>query len=230
MQNIRQILPLYFVAGSQDCNHLPGNAADNLVAVLEETLKAGITCFQFRDKGKSSLEQFPEQQTALAIKCRDLCRQYNVPFIINDNVELALAIEADGIHVGQSDMSPKAIRAKTDKPLIIGLSVNKMEEAEFSNVVDEIDYFGIGPIFPTQSKEDPKPVVGMAFIQKLRQAGITKPLVAIGGVKEDSVEQLIAYGADGVAVITAITHAKDIATTVEGFLKQVAKGTSNATK
>ncbi|MGY4675576.1 thiamine phosphate synthase [Ursidibacter arcticus] len=228
MQNIRQILPLYFIAGSQDCCHLQGNAADNLVAVLEEALKAGITCFQFRDKGKLSLEQFPEQQIALAIKCRDLCRQYNVPFIINDNVELALAIDADGIHVGQSDMNPKAIRARTDKPLIIGLSVNKMEEAVFSNAVDEIDYFGIGPIFPTQSKEDPKPVAGMGFIQQLRNAGITKPLVAIGGVKEDSVEQLIAYGADGVAVISAITHSKQIAKTVDSFLNSIAKGKHNA--
>ena len=210
MKNIQEILLLYFVAGTQDCRHLGDNPADNLLSVLKQALEGGITCFQFRDKGKFSLENSPTEQRALAIKCRDLCRQYNVPFIVDDNVDLALEIEADGIHVGQSDTPVKTIRARTHKPLIIGWSVNRLDEAKIGEVLSEIDYFGIGPIFPTQSKENPKPTLGMAFIQTLRKAGITKPLVAIGGVKLEHVKTLRKYGADGIAIITAISQAKDI--------------------
>ena len=210
MKNIQEILPLYFVAGTQDCRHLGDNIADNLLSVLRQALEGGITCFQFRDKGKFSLENSPMEQRSLAISCQDLCRQYNVPFIVDDNVDLALEIEADGIHVGQSDMPVKTIRARTNKPLIIGWSVNRLDEAKIGEELSEIDYFGIGPIFPTQSKENPKPTLGMAFIQTLREAGITKPLVAIGGVKREHVKTLRKYGSDGVAVITAITQANDI--------------------
>jgi len=210
MKNIQEILPLYFVAGTQDCRHLGDNPAKSLLFVLKQALEGGITCFQFRDKGKFSLENSPMEQRSLAISCQNLCRQYNVPFIVDDNVDLALEIEADGIHVGQSDMPVKTIRARTNKPLIIGWSVNRLDEAKIGEELSEIDYFGIGPIFPTQSKENPKPTLGMAFIQTLREAGITKPLVAIGGVKQEHVKTLRKYGSDGVAVITAITQANDI--------------------
>ena len=210
MKNIQEILPLYFVAGTQDCRHLSDNPAESLLFVLKQALEGGITCFQFRDKGKFSLENSPMEQRSLAISCQNLCRQYNVPFIVDDNVDLALEIEADGIHVGQSDTPVKTIRARTNKPLIIGWSVNRLDEAKIGEELSEIDYFGIGPIFLTQSKENPKPTLGMAFIQTLRKAGITKPLVAIGGVKLEHVKTLRKYGADGIAVITAISQAKDI--------------------
>ena len=210
MKNIQEILPLYFVAGTQDCRHLGDNPADNLLSVLRQALEGGITCFQFRDKGKFSLENSPDEQRALAISCRDLCLQYDVPFIVDDNVDLALEIEADGIHVGQSDTPVKTIRAKTNKPLIIGWSINRLDEAKIGEEISEIDYFGVGPIFSTQSKENPSPTLGMEFIQTLRNGGITKPLVAIGGIKLEHVKILRKYGADGVAVITAITQANDI--------------------
>ena len=210
MKNIQEILLLYFVAGTQDCRHLGDNLADNLLSVLRQALEGGITCFQFRDKGKFSLENSPTEQRALAIKCRDLCRQYNVPFIIDDNVDLALEIEADGIHVGQSDTPVKTIRARTHKPLIIGWSVNRLDEAKIGEELSEIDYFGIGPIFPTQSKENPKPTLGMAFIQTLRKAGITKPTCSHWWREIGACETLRKYGADGIAVITAISQAKDI--------------------
>ena len=210
MKNIQEILLLYFVAGTQDCRHLGDNPADNLLSVLKQALDGGITCFQFRDKGKFSLENSLDEQRSLAISCRDLCRQYDVPFIVDDNVDLALEIEADGIHVGQNDMSVKTIRAKTNKPLIIGWSINRLDEAKIGEEISEIDYFGVGPIFSTQSKENPSPTLGMEFIQTLRNGGITKPLVAIGGIKLEHVKILRKYGADGVAVITAITQANDI--------------------
>ena len=220
MKNIQEILPLYFVAGTQDCRHLGDNPADNLLSVLRQALEGGITCFQFRDKGKFSLENSLNEQRSLAISCRDLCRQYDVPFIVDDNVDLALEIEADGIHVGQNDTPVKTIRAKTNKPLIIGWSINRLDEAKIGEEISEIDYFGVGPIFTTQSKENPSPTLGMEFIQTLRNGGITKPLVAIGGIKREHVKTLRKYGADGVAVITAITQANDIKSATQA-LKEV---------
>ena len=220
MKNIQEILPLYFVAGTQDCRHLGDNPADNLLSILKQALEGGITCFQFRDKGKFSLENSPDEQRSLAISCRDLCHQYNVPFIVDDNVDLALEIEADGIHVGQNDTPVKTIRAKTNKPLIIGWSINRLDEAKIGEEISEIDYFGVGPIFTTQSKENPSPTLGMEFIQTLRNRGITKPLVAIGGVKLEHVKTLRKYGADGVAVITAITQANDIKATTQALKEE----------
>ena len=220
MKNIQEILPLYFVAGTQDCRHLGDNPADNLLSVLRQALEGGITCFQFRDKGKFSLENSLNEQRSLAISCRDLCRQYDVPFIVDDNVDLALEIEADGIHVGQNDTPVKTIRAKTNKPLIIGWSINRLDEAKIGEEISEIDYFGVGPIFTTQSKDNPSPTLGMEFIQTLRNGGITKPLVAIGGIKREHVKTLRKYGADGVAVITAITQANDIKSATQA-LKEV---------
>ena len=220
MKNIQEILPLYFVAGTQDCRHLGDNPADNLLSVLKQALEGGITCFQFRDKGKFSLENSPDEQRSLAIKCRDLCRQYNVPFIVDDNVDLALEIEADGVHVGQSDTPVKTIRARSNKPLIIGWSVNRLDEAKIGEEIAEIDYFGVGPIFTTQSKENPSPTLGMEFIQTLRNKGITKPLVAIGGIKLEHVKTLRKYGADGVAVITAITQSNDIKSATQALKEE----------
>ena len=191
-----------------------------MLSVLKQALEGGITCFQFRDKGKFSLENSPTEQRALAIKCRDLCRRYNVPFIVDDNVDLALEIEADGIHVGQSDTPVKTIRARSNKPLIIGWSINRLDEAKIGEGLSEIDYFGVGPIFPTQSKENPSPTLGMEFIQTLRNGGITKPLVAIGGVKREHVKTLRKYGADGVAVITAITQANNIKSSNASFKRR----------
>ena len=220
MKNIQEILPLYFVAGTQDCRHLGDNPADNLLSVLKQALEGGITCFQFRDKGKFSLENSPDEQRALAISCRDLCHQYDVPFIVDDNVDLALEIEADGIHVGQNDTPIKTIRAKTNKPLIIGWSINRLDEAKIGEEIAEIDYFGVGPIFTTQSKENPSPTLGMEFIQTLRNGGITKPLVAIGGIKLEHVKTLRKYGADGVAVITAITQSNDIKSATQALKEE----------
>ena len=191
-----------------------------MLSVLRQALEGGITCFQFRDKGKFSLENSLNEQRSLAISCRDLCRQYDVPFIVDDNVDLALEIEADGIHVGQNDTPVKTIRAKTNKPLIIGWSINHLDEAKIGEEISEIDYFGVGPIFTTQSKDNPSPTLGMEFIQTLRNGGITKPLVAIGGIKREHVKTLRKYGADGVAVITAITQANDIKSATQA-LKEV---------
>ncbi|TCK01994.1 thiamine-phosphate diphosphorylase [Volucribacter psittacicida] len=212
-------LSLYFVAGSQDFRHLAGNPCEHFLNTLNQALQAGISCFQFRDKGQFSLATQPLQQKQLAIQCRDLCRQYQVPFIINDDVELAIEIDADGIHVGQTDTPIAQIKRKIDRPFILGLSINTLSQALASDNNPDIDYFGVGPIFPTQSKEDPKPVVGLNFIQQLRQAGIKKPIVAIGGIKHpQDCRHLRQTGANGVAVISALTQSPNIAQSVQQLL------------
>lgn len=209
------MLDLYFIAGTQDCRHLAGDPADNLLRILQQALKSGITCFQFRDKGEGSLAASASAQQRLAERCRDLCRNYHVPFIVNDDVALAFAIEADGIHVGQSDENIQNIIARAPKKFILGLSINNIEQALANKDSLDIDYFGIGPIFPTRSKTDHKPAVGLDFITQLRSAGVNKPCVAIGGIDIGSAAILRQSGADGVAVISAITRAKDIDRTVK---------------
>ncbi len=214
--SIEQMLRVYFVAGSQDCRHLGADAADNLLCVLEKALKAGISCYQFRDKGTGSLEHNPTAQAQLAQACLSLCRQYGVPFIVNDDVNLACELGADGIHVGRDDVSIHQIRQNCPPDMLVGLSINTLEQALLWQN-EAVDYFGVGPIFATASTPDHKPPVGLDFIKQLRQHGITKPIVAIGSVKACHVAALRQNGADGVAVVSAITQADDIDKAVQAL-------------
>lgn len=217
MIDVRSAMRLYFIAGTQDVAHLHGDPAANLLAVLEQALQSGITCYQFREKGAKSLQN-PTACQALAIACRDLCRQYGVPFVVDDNVELAIAIGADGIHVGQSDMPPAEVKQRCGGKCFVGTSVNTLAQGLAAQANPHVDYFGVGPIFPTFSKEDPKPVVTPEFVTTIRQNGIDKPIVAIGGITADSAAMLRTKGADGVAVISAIARSTHIAQTVAELL------------
>lgn len=210
---IQSCLRVYFVAGTQDFCHRGEKRSAHLLATLEEALSAGITCYQFRDKGAYSLADQPQAQQKLAKECLALCRQYGVPLIVNDDVALARAIDADGIHVGQTDLAVDAVRKQCPQ-MILGLSVNTLAQAVLYNQVQWIDYFGVGPIFATNSKKNHQRPVGLAFIRSLRENGVDKPLVAIGSVKAAHVATLRQYGADGVAVISAISQADDVARAV----------------
>lgn len=211
------MLRLYFIAGSQDCRHL-GNGSEHLLRILHSALQAGISCYQLRDKGEFSLQNSPSLQKQLAKDCQKLCQQHRVPFIVNDDVDLALDIGADGIHVGQTDRSVFEISQAIKRPMIIGLSVNTVEQARRSDDIAAVDYFGVGPVFATNSKADHRPPIGLNFVQTLRNQGIKKPIVSIGGVKPQHVSTLRQNGAQGVAVISAITQADDVAAVVQAFL------------
>lgn len=217
MNKMKTILPVYFIAGTQDVRHLSGDPAQNLLSVLKQALEAGITCFQFRDKGEHSLANQPIAQKALAQRCQALCRAFNVPFMINDDVALAVELAADGVHVGQGDMSIETVLARTQGKMFVGLSTHSLVQAQLAQANPHIDYIGVGPIFPTQSKKDQDPAVGLDFVAYLRQEGITKPIVAIGGVNAESAPRLLGDGADGVAVISAIARASDIAAVVKSL-------------
>ncbi len=206
-----------FVAGSQDFYHIKGGKNDRINALLETlelALQSKITAFQFRQKGDLALQD-PVEIKQLALECQKLCQKYGAPFIVNDEVQLALELKADGVHVGQEDMAIEEVITLCKKRLFIGLSVNTLEQALKAHHLDAVAYFGVGPIFPTPSKKD-KQVVGVELLKKIRDSGVKKPLIAIGGITMHNASKLREYG--GIAVISAITQAKDKALAVEKLL------------
>ncbi len=207
-----------FVAGSQDFYHIKGGKNDRINALLdalELALESQITAFQFRQKGDLALQD-PIEIKQLALECQKLCQKYGAPFIVNDEVQLALELKADGVHVGQEDMAIGEVIALCKKRLFIGLSVNTLEQALKARHLDGVAYFGVGPIFPTPSKKD-KQVVGVELLKKIKDSGVKKPLIAIGGITMHNASKLREYG--GIAVISAIAQAKDKALAVGKLLK-----------
>ncbi len=207
-----------FVAGSQDFYHIKGGKNDRINALLdtlELALQSQITAFQFRQKGDLALQD-PTQIKQLALECQKLCQKYGAPFIVNDETQLALELKADGVHVGQEDMAIEEVITLCKKRLFIGLSVNTLEQALKACHLDAVSYLGVGPIFPTLSKKDAKEVVGVELLKKIRDSGVKKPLIAIGGITMHNASKLREYG--GIAVISAITQAKDKALAVEKLL------------
>lgn len=207
-----------FVAGSQDFYHIKGGKNDRINALLdalELALQSKITAFQFRQKGDLALQD-PIEIKQLALECQKLCQKYGTPFIVNDEVQLALELKADGVHVGQEDMAIEEVIALCKKRLFIGLSVNTLEQALKARHLDGVAYLGVGPIFPTPSKKDIKQIVGVELLKKIKDSGVKKPLVAIGGITTHNASKLREYG--GIAVISAIVQAKDKALAVEKLL------------
>ncbi len=210
-------LKLMFVAGSQDFYHIKGGKNDRINALLETlelALQSKITAFQFRQKGDLALQD-PIEIKQLALECQKLCQKYGAPFIVNDEAKLALELKADGVHVGQEDMAIEEVITLCKKHQFIGLSVNTLEQALKARHLDGVAYLGVGPIFPTPSKKD-KQVVGVELLKKIRDSGVKKPLIAIGGITIHNASKLREYG--GIAVISAIAQAKDKALAVEKLL------------
>ncbi|GAA7006007.1 thiamine phosphate synthase [Helicobacter pylori] len=212
-------LKLMFVAGSQDFYHIKGGKNDRINALLdalELALQSKITAFQFRQKGDLALQD-PIEIKRLALECQKLCQKYGVPFIVNDEAKLALELKADGVHVGQEDMAIEEVITLCKKRQFIGLSVNTLEQALKARHLDGVAYLGVGPIFPTQSKKD-KQVVGVELLKKIKDSGVKKPLIAIGGITTDNALKLCECGVSGIAVISAIAQAKDKALAVGKLL------------
>ncbi|WQY71794.1 thiamine phosphate synthase [Helicobacter pylori] len=211
-------LKLMFVAGSQDFYHIKGGKNDRINALLdtlELALQSQITAFQFRQKGDLALQD-PTQIKRLALECQKLCKKYGTPFIVNDEVRLALELKADGVHVGQEDMAIEEVVTLCQKRLFIGLSVNTLEQALKACHLDGVAYLGVGPIFPTPSKKDAKEVVGVNLLKKIQDSGVKKPLIAIGGITMHNASKIQKFS--GIAVISAITQAKDKALVIGKLL------------
>lgn len=196
---MKQKLSLYFVMGSVDCTKDP-------LAVLDEAIEGGITMFQFREKGKGALTGVEKYR--LAEKLFERCLAHNIPFIVNDDVDLALALQADGVHVGQEDEAAERVRDRIGDRYL-GVSVHNLNEVKQA-LSARADYVGLGPIFPTVSKKDAKQACGLAMIKHIRAHEKHVPLVAIGGITQQTAKQVIEAGADGIAVISAICRAEQI--------------------
>ena len=169
---------------------------------VESALKGGVTCVQLREKELDE-EAFLKE----AFELHDLCKKYNVPFFINDNVDIAIHCHADGIHVGQEDMAAADVRAKVGPDMLLGVSAHSVEEARLA-VAHGADYLGVGAAFSTHTKTDVD-VLPEGELKKICDA-VDVPVVAIGGIHKDNILQLKGSGADGVALVSAIFGAEDI--------------------
>ena len=206
----KELLKLYFICGTTTC------LGKDLHTVVEDALKGGITLFQFREKGEGALEG--KEKVELAIKLQDLCKKYNVPFIVNDDIELALEIDADGVHVGQDDLGVDEIR-KLMPNKIIGLSIGNEEEFKQSKV-EYIDYVGVGPVYVTQSKDDAGSAIGYEGLELMRRLLPHMPLVAIGGIQTQHIRDIMKTDVDGISIISAISYSDNIEKTVREMIEQ----------
>lgn len=169
---------------------------------VEAALKGGVTCVQLREKEMDETAFLQEAKDICA-----LCHRYGVPFIVNDNVDVAIACQAAGIHVGQEDMAAGKVRRRVGDAMLLGVSVHTVEEARRA-VRDGADYLGLGAVFPTSTKTD----VDQMTNETLRSIcdAVDVPVVAIGGINRGNLLKLSGSGVDGVALVSAIFSAEDI--------------------
>jgi len=189
-------LSLYLVTDRSLCG------PRGLITTVRAALQGGITALQYRAK-HATLREALAEASILAT----MAREYGVPFIVNDRLDLALAVEADGLHVGQSDMPVALARRLLGPDKILGLSITEQRDIDEMEA-EMIDYVGLGPVFATATKTDASSPLGLDQFRSLR-AAIDLPVVAIGGIDAAQAGAVIAAGADGIAVVSAICAADD---------------------
>lgn len=207
---MKDILSVYFIMGSN-------NTSADPVSVVKKAIEGGATLFQFREKGSGSLTG--EDRVLFAKQVRDVCRRAGIPFIINDDVELALRLEADGVHIGQDDADAEETRAVIGD-MILGVSAHNVSEVKRAEAAGA-DYVGMGPVYPTETKKDAEAVQGVTLIEEVRRQGITIPIVGIGGITADNAAPVIEAGADGVSMISAISQAEDPKAAARRFFEEI---------
>jgi thiamine-phosphate pyrophosphorylase len=171
-------------------------------AIVEAALDGGVSVVQLREKDLSTRDFY-----TAGLEIRELLKSADIPFIINDRIDIALALDADGVHIGTSDMPIVQARKILGPDKIIGLSVNRVEELD-APAASLADYFAVSPVFATQTKKDTAPAWGLGGLETARRR-TDKPLVAIGGISYTNAASVIAAGADCIAVVTAIVAADD---------------------
>lgn len=192
----RESLCLYAVT---DRSWLNG---ESLCSQVEKAIIGGVSMVQLREKDLP-FEKFLEE----AYKIRELCKQYGIPLIINDSVEIAVRVNADGVHIGQDDMDLTLARELLGEDKLIGVSVHNLQQALFAQKLGA-NYLGVGAAFPTSSKDN----AGVIGVQAIREicSKVDIPVVAIGGINENNIELLSKSGIDGVAVISVLFARSDI--------------------
>lgn len=182
---------------------------------VEEALKGGASFLQLREKNLS-LKEFLDQ----AKKIKKITDKYDIPFVINDNLEVALQVDADGIHIGQGDMNARKARKLIGQDKILGVSADTVESAKLAEE-NGADYLGVGAVFKTHTKEDVN-LISMDTIKEICRS-VSIPVVAIGGIDERTILQLKASGVDGVCCISAIFAKEDIYRSTKNLYKLAKK-------
>ena len=204
---------LYVILDPSVCPDRP------LHEVLKVSAAAGATLFQYRNKSASMKDAYIE-----AMELRKLAAELEVLFIVNDRCDLALAVDADGVHLGQGDLPLNLARKVMGPGKLIGISTHNAEQVRVATAGGP-DYLGFGPIFKPGSKADHDPVVGVAGLKAIRPL-TPLPIFAIGGISLEHVSEVMGAGANGGAVISAILKASDIRHTVSDFVVRLARPTS----
>jgi thiamine-phosphate pyrophosphorylase len=181
-----------------DADHL----RTDVVTAAEAALRGGVRFFQYRNKSGSRRATYDA-----ALRLGGVLRRSGALFIVNDHTDIAMAVDADGVHLGQDDLPLAQARKLLGAERIIGLSTHSVDQARAAQTAGA-DYIGYGPVFPTATK-DAGPVQGVDTLRQVR-AAVTVPIIAIGGITDDTLQEVIRAGADGAAVISAILTASDI--------------------
>lgn len=168
--------------------------------VVSEAIKGGVTMVQLREKEASTLDFYKQ-----AVQLKEYLKPLHIPLIINDRIDIALACDADGLHIGQSDMPYNVARRLLGKGKIIGLSVECIQDAIEANLLD-VDYIGISPVFGTMTKTDTASAMGLEGVREIARIS-RHPAVAIGGINRHNAKNIIESGADGISVVSAIMSA-----------------------
>ena len=185
------------------------------VQVVGNMIAAGIKVIQYREKDRVLRQQYEECRLI-----RELTRRAGVMFIVNDHVDLALAVEADGVHVGQDDLPPERIRQLVGDRMIIGLSTHSPQQADQAVEQGVVDYIGVGPVFATTTKRNVCAPVGLEYLDYVVK-NIALPFVAIGGIKEHNINAVRSRGARLIAVVTGIVGAGDISAAVDSLRQRM---------
>ena len=204
---LKKALKLYLVT---DSDILKGR---DFYKVIEDSMKAGVTMVQLREKntdGKEFLEK--------AIKLRELTNKYNVTFVINDRIDIAMLVDADGVHIGQSDIDAVSARKLLGDNKIIGVSARNLQEAKIAKE-NGADYLGIGAMFSTSTKSDAKLVSFNTLEEIIKEVNL--PFVLIGGITLDNVKKLKHFKPDGYALVSGILGTDDISKRVEKWYERI---------
>ncbi|MDO7788092.1 thiamine phosphate synthase [Desulforamulus aquiferis] len=183
------------------------------VEIVKQMIAAGITVIQYREKDKKAREKYHE-----CMKIRELTAQAGVTFIVNDDIDLAMIVGADGVHVGQEDLPPEKVRELVGSEMLIGLSTHSPEQAMEAQKSKAVDYIGVGPIYPTGTKKDVCAPVGLEYLEYVANK-IDLPFVAIGGIKEHNIGEVARKGARCMALVSEIVGNSDIQAKVAALRK-----------
>ncbi len=183
--------------------------------VVRQMLAAGIKIIQYREKDFSLRQKYQE---CLAI--RAMTARYQACFIVNDDIHLALAVAADGVHVGQDDLPVDKVRELVGERMLVGLSTHSPAQAEEAVKSGVVDYIGVGPLYQTFTKKDVQPPVGLGYLDYV-VSHCRMPFVAIGGIKESNLAEVVKHGATCVCLVTEIVGAPDIGARISALREQL---------